>query len=128
MNSTMQKCKLGNLEVSAIGLGCMNMSFPAIRRSFGLRLGERKNEAEAERRRERSRSGTTDAEPQPESSPIIGFRTAARDGRVFLRNETGAVVRGFGRTAAGEEQQESALATAGSRNHQWIKSNILKLS
>ncbi|MGD1089786.1 MAG: hypothetical protein ABR955_13855, partial [Verrucomicrobiota bacterium] len=30
----------------------------------------------------------------------------------FLRNGTGAVVRGFGRTAAGEVEQESALVTA----------------
>lgn len=31
---------------------------------------------------------------------------------LFLRNGTGAVVRGFGRTAAGEVEQESALVTA----------------
>jgi len=45
---------------------------------FGLRLGERKSEAEAERRTERSRSRTT-----------------------------GAVVRGFGRTAAGALEQNA---------------------
>jgi len=37
---------------------------------------------------------------------------AARDERAFLRSGTGAVVRGLGRTAAGEEQQECALVTA----------------
>jgi hypothetical protein len=95
---------------------------------FGLRFGERESEAEAERRRERSRSGTTVAEPQAEARRSSGNRNAARDERAFLRNGIGAVVRGFGRTAPGEEQQESALVTAGSRNCQWIKSNILKLS
>jgi hypothetical protein len=39
-------------------------------------------------------------------------RNAARDERAFLRNGTGAVVRGFGRTAAVEVEQESALVTA----------------
>jgi hypothetical protein len=34
------------------------------------------------------------------------------DGRAFFRNGTGAVVRGFGRTADGEVEQESALVTA----------------
>ena len=38
---------------------------------------------------------------------------AARDERAFLRSGTGAVVRGPGRTAGGEEQQECALVTAG---------------
>jgi hypothetical protein len=32
--------------------------------------------------------------------------------RAFLPNGTGAVVRGFGRTATGEIEQESALVTA----------------
>jgi hypothetical protein len=79
---------------------------------FGLRFGERKSEAEAERRRERSRSETTVADPQAEARRSFGIRNGARDGRAFLRNGTGAVVRGFGRTAAGEVEQESALVTA----------------
>ena len=77
---------------------------PAVRRT--------ESEAQAERRRERSRSGTTVAEPQAESPPIIRHLKCARDERAFLRNGTGAVVRGFGRTAAGEVEQESALVTA----------------
>jgi hypothetical protein len=47
---------------------------------------------------------------------------------LFLRNGIGADVRGFGRTAAGGVEQESALVAAGSRNRRRIKSNILKLS
>jgi hypothetical protein len=39
-------------------------------------------------------------------------KNAAGDERAFLRNETGAVVRGLGRTADGEVEQESALVTA----------------
>jgi hypothetical protein len=34
------------------------------------------------------------------------------DGRAFLRNEPDAVVRGFGRTAAAEVEQESVMVTA----------------
>jgi len=37
---------------------------------------------------------------------------AARDERAFLRNGTGAVVRGFGRTASGEVEKESVLVAA----------------
>ena len=113
MDSSIQKRTLGkwNLEVSAIGLCFMSMSFPAIHRR--LRPAVRR---------------TTVAEPQAEARRTFGIQNAARDERAFLRNGTGAVVRGFGRTAAGEEQQESALVTAGSRNCQWIKSYILKLS
>ena len=69
----MQKRKLGDLEVSAIGLGRMSMSFRAIHRSFGLRFGEREREAEAKRRRERSRSGMTVAEPQAEACRSFGI-------------------------------------------------------
>ena len=42
----------------------------------------------------------------------LGVKNAARDERAFLRNGTGAVVRGSGRTVAGEVEQESALVTA----------------
>jgi hypothetical protein len=90
----------------------MSTGFPTTHRSFGLRFGERESAAEAERRRERSRSGTTVAEPQAEARRSFGIRNAARDERAFLRNGTGAVVRGFGRTAAGAVEQESALVRA----------------
>jgi hypothetical protein len=89
------------------------MSFSYSPRSLGLRFGERESEAEAERRRERSWSETTVAEPQAESRRSFGICNASRDERAFLRNGAGAVVRGFGRTAAGEVEQENALVTAG---------------
>ena len=49
------------------------------------------------------------------ADPLASYN-AARDERAFLRSGTGAVVRGLGRTAAGEEQQECALVTAGVKN------------
>ena len=49
---------------------------------------------------------------QPEKFEHAAKKNAAGDERAFLRNETGAVVRGLGRTAGGEVEQESALVTA----------------
>jgi hypothetical protein len=59
------------------------------------------------------------AEPRTEACGPCGQTIAVRDERAFLRNGTGAVVRGFGRTAAGEVEQESALVTPENRNRSW---------
>jgi len=68
------------------------------------------------RRRRDGGNGAAAKRPSPnrwrKARRSFGIRNAARDERAFLRNGTGAVVRGFGRTAPGEVEQESALVTA----------------